>query len=79
MSECNELNISTGWVPCGEEMPKELSPVIVCWKHHGADSHYRVGVGYHTGCYLGWRSADGNTVYDVSHWMPLPSLPNKHI
>ena len=63
----NELTPASDWVKCSERMPELNVPVLV---HTG--SGMRIDKAYDFG--------DGVSFYedlygDVTHWMPLPALP----
>lgn len=43
-----------GWIPCSEQLPEDIRPVIVTWKNTDPASYYQYIVGKHftgTACY----------------------------
>ena len=62
------------WISVHEKLPLEMECILFC-------NHEEVFKGYKVKClvdddYCFWYSVSGNEIQYVTHWMPIPELPN---
>lgn len=58
------------WISIEEKLPELMRTVLVCTKF---DNIY---IAWHLGN-NDWRSCEGN-IQNITHWMPLPNLPESN-
>ena len=64
------------WMSVKEGLPENSGFVLVCTSNYFNNS--RINVGYYTD-EGEWIFSDFSTEMDVTHWMPLPPLPNEEV
>lgn len=69
----DEAPTVNGWIPVGEELPKDPSPVLVTILWHEPYDNYEVSIEEYWGNGDGWGDW-GNA--EIVAWMPLPE-PHK--
>ena len=60
------------WIPVTERLPEDSTDVLVFGFYHEA---FQILICHYRSDFNGewFRSVAGQQVYDVTHWMPLPS------
>ena len=88
LAELPGVKVTPEWIPVTERTPTESDgTVLVCHadifpyneKEPFVDAKHnrRVTVGSHSEHTNTWHCAMGGTLYDVTHWMPLPEPQNE--
>lgn len=71
--DINVLTAQPKWISVEERLPEEGEKVIVCGLKNGIQvGAFRGLIGPMRNCKWWWKK---NTVLEVTHWMPLPSMP----
>jgi hypothetical protein len=56
------------WIPVSERLPKKGEIVLACGKRHATSGMFQ-GASRNNPKWWHWK---GNTLKEVTHWMPLP-------
>ena len=64
-------DVPTGWIPVTERLPEAGEVVLACGKRHATSGMFQ-GVLRNKPNMWHWK---GNTLKEVTHWMPLPVPP----
>lgn len=64
-------NVGNKWIPVTERLPEAREVVLACGKRHATSGMFQ-GVLRNNPKMWHWK---GNTLKEVTHWMPLPELP----
>lgn len=68
------------WIDTKDRMPEPLQDVLVAMKHSGFERELLGddGIAMAYRCASGWMATDTRAIplHSVTHWMPLPELPN---
>lgn len=59
------------WIPVSERLPEEGEIVLACGKRHATSGMFQ-GASRNDPKWWHWK---GNTLKEVTHWMPLPEPP----
>ena len=69
------------WIPTSEQLPEdEQGVLLVHWRRYLRIPEREVSFGYHDGkgnFHLGYEGCVTAWSEDVTHWMPLPPLPEE--
>lgn len=58
------------WISVKDKLPEDDRNVLVYDDHD-----IQFWVAWHDECHNNWYTQEGDRVYGVTHWMPLPQLP----
>ena len=58
------------WISVKDRLPEDDRNVLVYDDHD-----IQFWVAWHDECHNNWYTQEGESVYGVSHWMPLPQPP----
>ena len=66
------------WIPVSERLPEVDTPVLCLYKEYGDHGEIQMTVLLNYGG-EGWTEFNDNDTYytGVTHWMPLPALPEE--
>ena len=62
------------WIPCSERMPEDVSRCLVCRYDYVTKTRFIDILWFERGTW--WNRSHGGD-YAVTHWMPLPELPEE--
>ena len=61
------------WIPVTERLPEKGEIVLACGKRHATSGMFQ-GASRNDPKWWHWK---GNTLKEVTHWMPLPDAPKE--
>lgn len=64
----------TRWIPCSERLPEDVSRCLVCRYDYVTKTRFIDILWFERGTW--WNRSHGGD-YAVTHWMPLPELPEE--
>jgi hypothetical protein len=64
------LTKANEWISAKDRLPEDDRNVLVYDDHD-----IQFWVAWHDECHNNWYTQEGDRVYGVTHWMPLPQLP----
>ena len=76
-SRIAELEVAQRWIPVGERLPEEFTPVLTFSKDNDKPVTAILAAGFWWSNVddAGFWSSDVDWALNVTHWMPLPSAP----
>ena len=70
INHLEEKQATSKWIPVTERLPKEFEDILVC--SGGAVEPGWLGC---DGVFYSYDKYESDTIYGVTHWMPLPEAP----
>lgn len=64
----------TKWIPCSERLPHDVSRCLVCRYDYVTKTRFTDILWFESGIW--WNRSHGGD-YAVTHWKPLPELPEE--
>lgn len=64
----------TRWIPCSERLPHDVSRCLVCRYDYATKTRFTDILWFESGIW--WNGSHGGD-YAVTHWKPLPELPEE--
>jgi hypothetical protein len=64
-------NVGSKWISVNDRLPKKGEIVLACGKRHATSGMFQ-GASRNNPKWWHWK---GNTLKEVTHWMPLPEPP----
>ncbi len=64
----------TKWIPCSERLPHDVSRCLVCRYDYVTKTRFTDILWFESGIW--WNGSHGGD-YAVTHWKPLPELPEE--
>ena len=71
--DATDNNVGSKWIPVTERLPQKGEIVLACGKRHATSGMFQ-GASRNNPKWWHWK---GNTLKEVTHWMPLPEPPKE--
>ena len=68
-----DANVGSKWIPVTERLPEKGEVVLACGKRHATSGMFQGALRNNPKLWH-WK---GNTLKEVTHWMPLPEPPKE--